>query len=123
MPRMKTIMFVVAVLAAACGGAPAKDQPIGNTEPSGATTTTTDTPASSMSSGIECAKEIALTCDAGTADGCVDGRTQYHVCVADGETVGPTCDKEIAKVCGAGQVDACMATPVYAAGHLCVFAK
>ena len=69
---------------------------------------------------VACELELALVCAAGTADGCLDGRTGFHACVADGETGGPPCEQEIAKVCPDGQVDACLATPPLATSHLCV---
>ena len=71
--------------------------------------------------GVPCEQEIALTCAAGAADGCVGAKTTIHACVAEAETAGPPCEQEIAKECPAGQKDACLATPVAAANHICVF--
>src|SRR5688572_28291543 len=98
------------LVTAACGGSKPKTDPDPKPEPP-------DT-----SGAIACSAEIALACDEASADGCLDGRTEFHVCVPNGETAGPPCEQEIAKVCGEGQVDACLATPRYASSHLCVFA-
>jgi hypothetical protein len=97
------------LLAAACGGGKPKTQPEPKPEPD-------------PHGEIPCSAEIALACDTESADGCLDGRTLFHVCVPNGETAGPPCEQEIAKVCGEGQIDACLATPQYSTSHLCVHA-
>ena len=71
---------------------------------------------------LSCEAKLVLPCPDGAADGCLDARTQFHVCVATGETAGPSCEQEIAKVCGEGEIDACLTTPAFAANHVCVFA-
>jgi hypothetical protein len=115
---MKNIIIVIGIVfTAACGGAQDKDkQPAADiSEPSDPTATTVG--------GVECAAELMLTCGQGFSDGCTGDRTAFHVCVADGETAGPTCDKEIMKACATGQVDACTTTPQYSMNHLCVVAR
>lgn len=77
------------------------------------------TPPEAMPGLTECTMEIALQCDAGSADGCLSQKTTRHVCVPDSETAGPPCEQEIAKVCPPGQVDACQIEA--ATMHLCVY--
>src|SRR5678816_4439471 len=104
---MKTLLALTIASLAACGGG----------------TKTPNKPEPKPTTGaLACSVEISLACAEGSADGCGDGRTAFHVCVADGETAGPPCSQEIAKVCGDDQIDACLATPAYADNHLCVYA-
>lgn len=103
----KILLALTFASLAACGGGQKPRKPEPKPTPTGA---------------LACSVEIALACPADTTDGCGDGRTVFHVCVADGETAGPPCTQEIAKVCGEGQVDACLATPAYAENHVCVYA-
>lgn len=70
--------------------------------------------------GTPCAQEIALECGTGMADGCMDGKTTMHACVASDAAAGPSCEQEIAQVCPDGQIDACLQTPASAATHICV---
>lgn len=70
--------------------------------------------------GMVCAQEVALECGAGMADGCMDGKTTMHACVAEADAAGPPCAQEIAKVCPDGQIDACLQTPASASTHICV---
>lgn len=67
-----------------------------------------------------CAREVARVCPDGMVDGCGDGRTLDHVCIAATETAGPPCTNEIARTCPDGQVDACLHTPALATTHVCV---
>lgn len=70
--------------------------------------------------GVECAKEVALQCAAGK-DGCLDGKTLVHVCVADDATGSVPCAQEVALECPQGQVDGCLKTPAVSANHICVY--
>jgi hypothetical protein len=105
---MKTILVAVLVLAA-CGGSKPKTEP--EPEPDPAPT----------HGAVPCSAELALACPGEAPDGCLDNRTEFHVCAPAGEAAGPPCEQEIAKVCDAGQIDACVATPRFAANHICVF--
>jgi len=95
------------LLVAGCGGGPAKPPTRPEPKP--------------QHGEIACSAELALACAEDSHDGCGDGQTLFHVCVANGETTGPSCTEEVAKVCGDGQVDACLATPALAANHVCVY--
>jgi hypothetical protein len=77
-------------------------------------------PLPSPKGGTSCELEVALPCSDGFADGCIDGRTTHHVCIATTELAGPPCEQEVAKVCPDGQVDACVYEPKLALTHVCV---
>lgn len=66
---------------------------------------------------IPCAQEIAFNCPVGV-DGCIGGKTLYHVCVPQ-ELGG--CATPIALACPEGQIDACLLQPPAANGHICVY--
>jgi hypothetical protein len=74
------------------------------------------------SSGVGCAMAVTLTCEADQRDGCADGLTSVHVCVAKDAKAGPPCAQEIALACPTGQVDACLHNPPQATNHVCVSA-
>lgn len=69
-----------------------------------------------------CALEIALVCEEGFFDGCLEpGLTRDHVCVADADRRGAApCAQEIARICPAGQKDACLLQPAPSTQHVCV---
>src|SRR5512134_3266096 len=101
--------LIALLVAAGCGGGGKAGKPPGRPDPA------------PTHGEIPCSSELALACAEGAADGCVDGKTTFHVCVPTAETAGPACEMEIAKVCGEGQVDACLTTPVLSTQHVCVF--
>lgn len=118
---MRLVSVLAFVVLAACGGAqdPAPtttaDQPVSSTEPTAA-----EPAAAAPTGAVDCAMEIALTCQAGEADGCLSGVTTHHACVAEGATAGAPCEQEIALECPEGFVDACLAPTRLAANHVCV---
>jgi hypothetical protein len=73
----------------------------------------------SSGGGVPCAQEIALDCPSGV-DGCLNGQTSMHVCVAASAHAGPSCSQEVALECSAGEVDACTLSPAAAPNHICV---
>ena len=112
-PTMK--LFTIAMLVAlGCGGSKKSDDTTMSSGGGGADMAMT------AGGGTPCAQEIALECGAGMADGCMDGKTTMHACVAADAVAGPPCAQEIAQVCPDGQVDACLQTPASAATHICV---
>jgi hypothetical protein len=107
-------LFTIAMLVAlGCGGGKKAE-----------TTTTGDTSTQppAASAGVPCEQEIARVCENGTVDGCGDGKTTVHVCVAADASAGPPCEPggQQALVCPEGQIDACRQTPASAANHICV---
>lgn len=101
------------LLVAACSGG-TKSSPPPATPPAG------DPPVGQAPPPNGCSKEIAIRCRAPGVDGCTNGLTTEHVCVAEGETAGPPCSQEIAKQCPEGQEDACLRQPAVAANHVCI---
>jgi hypothetical protein len=100
------------ILVAACSGG-TKSSPPPMTPPAG------DPPvAQAPTNG--CSKDIAIRCKAPGVDGCTNGLTTEHVCVAEGETAGPPCSQELAKQCPEGQEDACLRQPAVATTHVCI---
>ena len=135
MTRALLLCFVLAL--AACGGSDAPATTPSASDDPGASSA--EEPAASgeepAAAGEEpaaapaplgCNKEIALSCEAGFADGCLTKPklTTVHVCVADSEKKAgpPPCKMEIARSCPDGQVDACLAKPRMAKNHICVVA-
>jgi len=74
------------------------------------------------SSDVGCATAATLTCEADQRDGCTDGLTSVHTCVAKDAKAGQPCAQEVALVCPAGQRDACLHNPPQATNHVCVVA-
>jgi hypothetical protein len=109
-PRAAAIAIAIAI-ASACAsrGAPLAPAP-------GAAAPAAEAPAAAATG---CAREIAIRCATGV-DGCLDGRTIEHVCVADGAMAGPSCAVELALVCPPGQRDGCLTEPPVSRHHLCV---
>jgi hypothetical protein len=70
-----------------------------------------------------CATEILLECADGMVDGCTNGTTTDHACVAADAKAGPDCAQEIALQCPDGQMDGCLTTPVMSSTHVCVVTK
>ncbi|CAN5832492.1 hypothetical protein BH11MYX2_BH11MYX2_11950 [soil metagenome] len=68
---------------------------------------------------VPCTREVALVCASGV-DGCLQSRTQVHVCVAETASPGPSCSQEIALECSPEETDACLMTPPASANHICV---
>ena len=73
-----------------------------------------------VQTGTHCELEVARDCPGGMVDGCLDGRTNHHVCVASSEVAGSPCGEGTAKECPEGQVDACEHSPKLADTRLCV---
>ena len=70
-----------------------------------------------------CHNQLFLSCPDQFVDGCLDGRTSEHVCVARTATPGPVCEAEIALLCPDGQVDACSFRPAVTTHHICALAR
>lgn len=112
---MTKLAMMFMVLALGCGGSK-------STPATPATGGGGDMPMASggEEGGVECAKEIALQCAAGK-DGCLDGKTTVHVCVAEDATGSTPCEQEIALECPQGQIDGCLKKPAVSANHICVY--
>lgn len=111
---MTKLSMILVVVALGCGGS--KSAPSTPATGGGGDMSM----ASGGGGGVECAKEVALQCAAGK-DGCLDGKTLVHVCVADDATGSVPCAQEVALECPQGQVDGCLKTPAVSANHLCVY--
>ena len=107
------LLSIAMLVALGCGGSKKTDDTTVNSGGGGADM-------AAMGGGTPCAQEIALECGAGMVDGCLDGKTTMHACVASDASAGPPCEQEIAQVCPDGQIDACLQTPASAATHICV---
>ena len=146
----KVVLAVLSGAAVLCACGPVQNQPVENpagaTDSPAASPGTAEDPAGSpndsvaspgASGGVEdpggdasvaspgaaatdCAKEIALVCDAGFVDGCNGGLTKVHICVREGEKKSSPCTQEIARVCKDGLVDAYLLKPAAADNHICV---
>ena len=113
---MKALAISVVVAALGCGGGnKGGDTSVGNAG-AGSGTPAGDT----AQGGVPCAQEIALQCANGMTDGCLDGKTSVHACIAADAAMGPPCAQEIALECPEGQIDACLQTPASAENHICV---
>ena len=114
--RMLGVVLVAGGLAlAGCGGGKKAD-----TTPPGGGGAGDEPVSSPTGAGPSCEQEIALECANGMVDGCVDGKTTIHVCVAADAAAGPPCEQELALECPADQIDACLMTPAAAQNHICV---
>lgn len=125
---------LTAAPAPAAPAAPATASAPGSAAPSGATGS--GAPAATMSAEAAsagtagggsttptpdaCATPSKLHCEAGQVDGCSNGLTAVHVCVAGDAKPGTPCAQSAAPACAAGQVDACSFKPPYASTHICV---
>jgi hypothetical protein len=113
MQKIKLAGFALALaLAAGCSKKSDVREP---TPDPNATTTNTD-----VASPGGCATEIQIVCADGMVDGCSNGTTTDHACVAADAKAGPDCAQEIALECPAGQMDGCLTTPTKSTTHVCV---
>ena len=112
---MKALALSVVVAALGCGGGnKGGDTSVSNTPGGGGTVS------DPAQSSVPCELEIALQCANGMIDGCLEGKTTVHACVAADAAMGPPCAQEIALECPDGQIDACLQTPASAENHICV---
>lgn len=109
-----------AVVGSAAPSAPAPGP--GSTAPSAPAPGPGGAPAgsASSSSGVGCATQTTLSCEADQIDGCTSGMTSVHVCVAKDAKAGTPCAQQATLTCPAGQVDACLHDPPQANNHVCV---
>ncbi len=112
-----SMLLVSSLIVVGCGGK--KDG--ASTTPTGNDSEVRSGSATAASAPEACSMEIALECAAGAADGCLDQKTNVHVCVTADSKAGPPCEQEIMLNCAQGQFDACGRSPALASNHVCVF--